>query len=182
MTLVEVLIVSAIISVLAFSISASFLNGMKVWERSKRVVLEEDAIIFFEKLQSDLRNAYPYSKIVFEGGEQYFAFPAHLTAPGLERQPIGKVEYRFDILTKVLIRRTGGYGQALSHDYGPSIPVLKGIDNVRFRYIYLTREGEFPSPAVLDTFPAGLDVEVVFTDAGIQKSITKLINIPIAWH
>jgi prepilin-type N-terminal cleavage/methylation domain-containing protein len=184
MTLIEILIVSAILSLLAYVISASLINGMKIWERSKRAMLEEDVIIFFEKIEHDLRNAYPYSKLSFLGTEKSFAFGIVFPEQAMESesaQTVGKVEYYFDITDKILYRRIAKYGQALKEEYAAGLAVMKGIDDLQFKYVYLTKEGEVSVPQTLDAFPAGIDIQIKFIDTEGEKKMQKLINIPMGW-
>jgi len=57
--------------------------------------------------------------------------------------------------------------------------LVKSLDRVQFRYIYITDHGVNYSDEVLDVIPSEVEVEVEFTDSLGQRVMKKMINIPI---
>jgi len=46
----EVLLVAAMTVVIAITVLGAFTNGLKLWNRSTRLVVETDIAIFFDKM------------------------------------------------------------------------------------------------------------------------------------
>ena len=188
MTLIEILLVLSLVTMISIALYKALRNGLQVWERSRRLVVEEDIAIFFDKMSQDIKNSYLYSKIRFEGTEVNFLFPtivrvtadAHSGAPRGELvDQLGRVHYFFDPQQRTIGKRAANYSQALKNKFGPPQILAQSIDRLKFRYYYRTDQGEVFSPKVLDTLPAGVDVEVLFSDKKGQRSIHKFIDVPI---
>ena len=188
MTLMEILIVISLVAMLSIALYHSVSQGIRIWEKSQRLVIEEDVVLFFDKLSQDLRNSFSYSSIPFEGHQFRLSFPAlvqvSVEKPGRYdkkdyKEQIGKVEYSFDPNKDCVIKKQAGYGQALSEEFSLSQEVLKSVQMVQFRYVYLTAEGEYLSPDVLEVIPASVEVTVEFSDQLGKRELHKLIDIPV---
>lgn len=184
MTLMEILIVISIMGMLSLALYNALSIGIRVWKKSQEIHAEEDLAIFFDKLTQDLHNAYFYSKISFEGGTDYFAFPALVSVQRYDGEEgysdeMGKVEYRFDVAHHAIIRRQADYGQALKKIYGAPRVVSSQISRLSFQYLYRTDDGEKWSSQILDGVIAGIDVEVVLKDSLGERKIRKSIDMPL---
>lgn len=180
MTLIEILIVVSIMSMVSVAIYASLSNGLKVWKRHHELVVEEDIVIFFEKLTQDLRNAFEFSQFEIEGQEQKFSFPTIVQIQMDDEmiQQIGKVEYYFDLLDRSMYRREAQYGQALQEQYGMPVKLIANIQQFMIRFYYITEDGEsvFSSPE--QGLPAGIEIEFKFISKGKERSMRRYIDIP----
>lgn len=188
MTLIEVLVVVSIIALLSFAIYTSLSSGIRVWRRSQNVVLEEDIVLFFDRVSRDLHNAFEYSLIKFEGKEDSMSFATIVQVlpdanSGFSQdeyiEQIGKVEYSFDGNNDILLRKEANYSQAVKEKFAAERPVLRSVERVRFRYIYYTDEGEFLSSEMLKTLPAGVEIEVTFSDTKGKRVMRKFVDIPV---
>ncbi len=188
MTLMEILIVVSLIAMTSVAIYSALSNGLRVWERSQQLVIEEDVAIFFDKFSQDLRNAFRYSMFKFEGGQQRITFPTiiHMLADkrsGLPQkeyvdQP-GKVEYYYDGLEDILYRRQANYSQALNGHFFKKRALIHGVEAVKFSYFYYAEGREIYSPDVLETYPSRVEVEVEFSDKQGKKKMNRFIDIPL---
>ena len=188
MTFVEVLIVISLIAIISLSLYNALSNGLRVWKKTRELVIEEDIAVFFEKLTKDLRNSYPYSQIPFEATENKFAFPtivktiadeaADLPKGELVEQVV-RVQYVYDYNNDTITKSVANYSQALQGTYGSEMVLVRAISKLTFRYIYLTKDGEIKSTEASNVFPSSLEVEVEFFDKGKLKKLRKLIDIPI---
>ena len=187
MTLIEVLIAVSLVTLISIAIYNSLSNGVKIWQRSQRLVIEEDINIFFDKLSQDIRNSFPYSKIKFEGNETSLSFPTmvHTLAdariglsPNEYVEQIGKVEYYFDLTDRGLYRRQANYSQAIYETYQPAIKIIPAIENIKFSYFYQTDKGEEISREALATLPAGIEVKIEFSDKQGRRTMSKFIHVP----
>lgn len=188
MTLIEVLLVVSLVSMISLSLYKGLTTGIRVWERSRVSVKEEDIALFFDKLTKDLHNSYLFTTIVFEGSESRLAFPSIvLTAAGDElglkegelSEQLGRVEYFIDLLDKTIYRRQYNYAQAISQSGPAAIALVPEVESLKFRYYYVTESKELYNSDFLDAIPMGLEVEVQFSDGAGQRSLKKYIDIPI---
>ena len=184
----EMLIVVSLLSLIGLALYKSLANGIKVWERSQRLVKEEDVALFFEKLTQDLRNTYLYSRIKFEGNELGFSFPAYVKTLADARghsprgeyiEQMGRVEYAFDPNKDIIYKRQANYGQALDNHYQPEQVLVRSVERVKFNYFYWTKKEELYSQDVLDVPPSGVEVELEFSDKLGRRSMRKFIEIPV---
>lgn len=189
MTMVEVLLVASMVAMVTLALFNSFVNGIKIWERSRQLVLEEDIAIFLDKFSVDLRNAFDFSKLPAKGSTYKFAFPTliHTLADpraGLPPQEyidqIGMVEYYYDSTANALFRRQANYGQALRDQFGPPYKLAGHIDSVQFHYHYYIDDGEKVSDGILDYVPSAVEIEIGFSyKPGERRVIRKFINVPL---
>jgi prepilin-type N-terminal cleavage/methylation domain-containing protein len=189
MTLIETLIVVSLVGLLGLAIYQSLANGIRIWDRSREIVTEEDVIVFFDKINTDLRNAFFYSKIRFEGGEYRFTFPTLVYTPQDTRisdrsedeyvDQIGKVEYYYDFNEDAVFRRQANYSQALNEQFGEPRKMVGSIGRIKFNYYYLTGDGEIYSTEVYDTIPEGIEIEIEFEDNSGKRIMRKFLDIPV---
>lgn len=186
MTLVEILIVVSVLGMLSLAMFNALSVGLRVWKKAQAVHIEEDIVIFFDKLTADVHNVYLYSKIHFEGDFHAFAFPAmvRIQVEDSNKQPVwneqmGKIKYSYDVNRHAILRWQADYGQALKGLYDEPQILMKGVKALRFHYLYITDEGEKWSDTILEGVMAGIDVEVVLEEAFKERVIRKSINVPL---
>lgn len=188
MTLIEILIVVSLISVTSLALYHALANGLRVWDYSDKLVVEEDIALFVEKLSSDLRNTLYFSKIPFEGDRQSYSFPTiiklrepkdNFSKRALVSEQIGRVFYSYDVSKKAILRRQASYGQALNNEYDAPQTLVGRVESLAFEYIYLTEKEEVISESVLQTVPSALVVEVTFFDQKQKKTFKRTIDVPL---
>jgi prepilin-type N-terminal cleavage/methylation domain-containing protein len=188
MTLVEILIVTSLISLISVVLYHALSNGLRVWGVSQKVVIEEDTALFLEKLSSDLHNTLFYAKLPFLGDHETLSFPtmiklkeedAFSQSPKVSEQ-IGRVQYSYDVSHKTIIRKEADYGQAINNEYGYAQTFVTQVDSLRFNYIYVTEKEQILSENILETMPSAVEVEVTFFENKLKRSIKKTIDIPLA--
>jgi len=188
MTFIEILIVASLISLISMALYNVLSNGIRVWERSRRMVIEEDVAIFFDKLSQDLRNTFYHSKIPFDGNEFRFSFPTMVRTPanagrghsgGEDIHQIGRVEYYYDTIEDKIYKRQANYGQAINERFGQPRLLLSSVEKFRFRYVYLTEDEEVMSDEVLEFLPSSIELEIEFFDDKGKRTMRKLIDVPI---
>ena len=188
-TLVEVLLVVSLMSLITFSIYNAFANGLRVWERGQRLVMEEDIAIFFDKLESDARNSFPYSLIPFSGKETSVSFPSLvrvLVASKTEQgkiaysKQIGQVEYSFDSTKNILYRRESNYSQATQQKFAPGRTILSSVRDVQFKYFFSSAKKGLSKTDLADELPSSIQVAVSYWDAqGNPREMSRLVNLPL---
>ena len=188
-TLIEVLLVSALFSMAGVMIYYSFANGLKLWQRAQVVQKEESIAIFFDRLSKDLRQTLYFSKIKFEGQENLLSFAGFVTTvadpesfrwdEGLIEQ-IGVVNYEFDALGKKVLRRQGGYKEAINQGLLPTQVALKGIDSMKLEFLFKGAQGYERKPTAHELIPSVVDVEIDYKDAYKRpQSIRRMLPVPV---
>ncbi|MBP9854349.1 MAG: hypothetical protein KBD53_05740 [Candidatus Omnitrophica bacterium] len=188
LTLIEILLAVSLTTLMGLSVYHSLTTGINVWKRSQQLNLEEDVLVFLEKLSADLYNSFLFVQIKFEGNEFRIAFPTMVyTAAdkglqledGAYIEQIGKVEYYYDVSENKIFRREANFSQALDERYGEPRLLASSVTNVKFRYFFMTDSGELSSAEILDVLPTGVEIEVEFSDKNGKRSMKKFIEIPV---
>jgi len=182
-TLMEILIGITIFTIIATVIYSSLNAGIRIWNRSNRMIAGlQSARVFFALASSDLRNAIIYDTkgINFEGSPSGMAFMTVVTAAGKEYTQgpeLVKVAYYLDSRTETVKRAVAG--KAKGFDTGKAKPAtlftgVRGKD-FSFEYYYtseFTKTGCEWKDEWADTgkVPAGVRIKV--------KGFTRYIFIP----
>ena len=186
-TFIEMMLVTAIFATLSAAVFTCLSNGIKLWDRGRQLMSEEDTAIFFDRFSSELRNTFRYSRISFEGGELAVSFPTVVWTPadrvsvraneGVIDQ-IGKVRYEFDPEHGTLVRRQANYSQALFDTWGMDEIVIFFVKAVRFHYFYTASKDSQLSVEEGADIPAGVEVELVIHSGKEEKVFKRYIAIP----
>ncbi len=180
-TLIEALLVVSLISLIGLALFHTFSDGMKVWDKSKRLSLEEDIAIFWDKIGYDLQNSFAYSQLPFHGEETrlHFATRVNLLSNDNNQsiQQIGQVEYVFDPARQAVYRRQANYGQALKNNFSTERLLVRQVHSLRFLYYYKEGTDFVFRNKIENTIPRAVSVELEYTDSWGQRSLKKLINL-----
>jgi len=138
-SLVELLIATSIIFLVAAAVYSAFSNGVNVWRRCNiNREVERDIAITLTKTARNLRNTFEFSGIPFEGTDEAVSFPALI-----EGGEVGRVSYFFDDDKKALYKNELSYielyGEPLDTDiqsYGGTVLISDVVD-WEFSYCYL---------------------------------------------
>jgi len=185
-TLVELLIVLAMISIIGLALFTTLSNGIRIWQRLNLAVAQEDINIFFERIARELRNTFEFSTITFQGDCDRIAFAAFVVTPG-SIQPqgtdIGQVTYYYDKINRQLVREHKNYSQLYKGDMGFRQELLKDIDYLRFSYYFYdekAREYLWIETWREDYLPLAVRIELGFDNEQQPNRITRSINLPLA--
>jgi prepilin-type N-terminal cleavage/methylation domain-containing protein len=186
-TFIEIMMVTALFATLSLAIFTCLSNGIKLWERGRQLMSEEDVAIFFDRFSSDLRNTFNYSRISFTGDEYTLAFPTVVWTPadrvsvrapeGLVDQ-IGKVRYAYDPEHGTVVRRQSNYSQALADEGGVDEIVVPAVKALRFYYFYTASRDPNMSVDEGAAIPAGVEVELVVPSGKGEKVFKRYIAVP----
>ena len=99
MTLLELLIATALVAVAALVVAQAFAAGIRVWSRASQLGGHyADAVLALEHLQQDVRNTLPSRQVSFRGGQTWIEIPSLIPEAGnagTGEQP-GLVRYDYD--------------------------------------------------------------------------------------
>ncbi len=148
-TLVEILLVTVILSIMGLSIYNAFNSGIKIWRRIVGNVKQEDVSIFFEKISHDLRNSFQYADIKLEGTEERISFPSMIVSKeqGVLKSELGYVTYFWNTIDNSINRQQIHYSQLYQNarlSYGQANPLARrlvsNLETMTFRYYYYDAE------------------------------------------
>jgi len=189
-TLIEMLLVSALLASLSLAIFLCLSNGLKLWQRTQQAVLQEDVAIFFDKFSGDLRNAFPFSTLAIEGQEYSFAFPTVVwmradrgSARAADEfvDQLGRAQYAFDGAQGVVTRQQANYSQGMRKVWNDAAPqvLLRGAMEVSFKYFYSGRKGDDFSTEAKGGLPSGVEVGVRYKEGQEERTAKRFFPVPL---
>ncbi len=182
-TLIELLLVTVLLSVVSLAMYAVFNNGIKIWQRVNRQLPQEEAVIFLDKFSRDLRNSFKFSTISFSGKETELGFATLLNSQRLQKTTVGRVTYSYDPQAQVLNRQQDDYSQVYSGGEGSSVRSLSNIRSVKFQYCTFDKENKkylWYDEWAKDDFPLAVRIDLEIDDGRQVRKFTQVFGIPVA--
>lgn len=185
-TLMEILLVTVMLSVLSVAIFKAFSNGIKLWAKGNHLVTEADIALFFDKLGEDLRSVPRISGIPFKGIGSQVSFPTIVLTRADERSAraeegmvdqIGAVKYEYDFATRTISRRIANYSEALKEKWQLPTVAAVDIEAVNFRYYFRKLDQTQVKTQTDEGIPVGVMVEIMFTEEGKGRGMRRYFPI-----
>ncbi len=141
-TLVEIMLVAGIMAIIGLAIVSTFSGGLKIFYRMEGYnTVKADVLISIEKMERDLRNAFPYAGMEFIGSSRKVTFPGLIrkfNSDKLPEESLGAISYYLDDsgLTKAFSREEKRYVQAIKKEGRErgSVTRLASIVDLNFKY------------------------------------------------
>jgi prepilin-type N-terminal cleavage/methylation domain-containing protein len=182
-TLVELLIVTAMLGVVSLTVYAIFNNGFKIWQRVNQPLAQEDIDIFLDKWTIDLRNCLKIQGISLTGNKNSLEIPTLVNSAGPNKKTIGKVTYSYQAQAKILNRQQSDFSQLFSGQEGNLTPVLKNVEFFQFEYYYYDPAQKvyfWQDECSNNLMPLAVRVELGSNDQAKNDKLIKTVNIPIS--
>jgi len=180
-TLIELIVVTAILGVVIGVIGACLAGGIRVWDSARTFnTLERDALIGLAMMEKDLMNELPIHAIAFEGAPDSVKLPALLrTAEGMA---VGSVEYSFDEHDRTLVRRERSCeGADLRTER-----LMENLKNIALTYFSLQKGDDKNAKvtwkemdAPVTNFPGKVVVALLLSDADRKFEITRTVILAV---
>jgi hypothetical protein len=182
-TFMELIIVSVLGCVIGLAIYAQFNNGLKIWQRVRFPLANEDINIFLDKFGLDLTNCFRFQGIGFSGGQKSLAFASLVASPRLKVKTVGRVLYSFDAGNKVLARELSDFSDIYSGHEGFLRQSISRVKSLSFKY-YAFDDGEkkyvwLEEWLMPETLPLAVRMELKLDDAN-ETELSKTVSIPVA--
>lgn len=183
-TLVELLLVAAMLGAVGLTIVATFAGGLKIFNRMESyTAAKADVLLALEKMERDLRNTFPLKGMDFVGDAKRMTFPAvrkDLTGKAQAQGALGSVSYYRDDSgdERVLSREEKIYVRAVkkeSSGHG-DIAALTPIEDIRFQYFSYDPEAEAYS--WVNAWDKSKEREDQEEDGKAVKNVTALEDRP----
>jgi len=135
-TLIELILVTAILSVTGLAVYGTFASGISIWKTITQESACEDINIFFEKISFDLRSSFKLTGLRFRGGENKVSFPVKIKTSGDDgiKNSIGEVTYSYDWRKRTLNKRQATYGEAYRKKSGKKSILQEEVSSLNFQY------------------------------------------------
>jgi prepilin-type N-terminal cleavage/methylation domain-containing protein len=179
-TLIEMLLVIAVVSVISLAIYATLNNGLKLWQKANRQLPEEDLNIFLDKFTVDLRNSFKFTGIDFSGAPFRMEFPTLVSSQALRSRSVGRVGYGYEPGSGVLIRAQQDFSQAYTAESRP-LPVLSNIKSLKFQYYVYDKEKKeylWLEEWAKEGLPAAVRIELEMGYDSQDNKFIKTVSIP----
>ena len=180
-TLIELIIVVAMLSVVSLAVYAVFSSGTKIWDRLNRKAPEEDVNIFFDKFVTDLKNGFKFTGIDFLGSENKLEFPTLVYSPRLDKETVGKVVYSYDYASDTLNREQRDFSHVYNEENGPVTLSLNEITALRFQYYFYdekTKDYFWLDEWFEEKPPLAVMIELELNADKQKVKFTKTVTIP----
>jgi len=180
-TLLELIISGALIFLVSITVYSVFASGISVWKRANQARSAGYGLrLLADKLGVELRNAFRFSSIPFEGKQDSIAFA------GLIDNQVGRISY-FLNEEDTFCRRLQSYPDVFKKgESGKYELLLPGVSKLRFSYCYLdnaTGDYKWKDEWVKeeqDTIPRAVKIELTYKIKPEEESkFIKTIFIPI---
>ncbi len=182
-TLVELLIVTALLAVVSLAIYATFNNGIKIWQKINEQAAEEEPDIFFEEFVLDLRNAFKFSGCNFSGKEKELEFITFVSSPRMHKNTVGKVIYFYDPQSKIISKSSLDYSQIYEGSAGTAQQLARNVESLRFQYYFYdkgTKEYFWLDEWSKNGLPLAVRMELSLGQARQNSEFVKTVSIPVS--
>ena len=184
-SLIELLIVAALIPVISFAIYFSFRSSTELWKRLVQEIPEEEIAIFNWRSEGDFRQAFHYSAVPFFGSEEEVSFACYIhTDPHLGGDHgIGQARYFYDSDKKLIVREEKNVSQLYAQKGYSSKVLLQHIESFQLSFLFKDREenkfkwrGDWP---VSEKYlPIAVQFNFTQDQSGTLRSVNKVFEIP----
>ncbi len=193
-TLIELVLVTAILAVIGMAVYGTFSNGLNIWVKVTEESVNEDIYLFFEKISVDLRNSFKLTGLRFKGGKTKVSFPSKIKYKGEDglENTIGEITYYIDRKKKTLMRREANYSEVYRKKPGFVRILSENISSLQFKY-YVYEEkykkyawvtdwqlsDEFFGEVVEETLPLVVKIEIGIPGEKGEQKFVKTVQLPM---
>ena len=196
-TLVELLISVAIVSLVGVAIYSVFANGVNAWRKgTENKSYARNIRLSSEKLGRELRNAFKFSEIAFEGTDDSIQFAGLISVQseydedeeeGEEkgeqfRYELGRIAYFYDRKEDALCKEEKTFPQTVAQEeIEDGEVVIANVREIEFSYCYLDNAtGSYEwkddwDKEEQDTIPLAVKLEMTFKN---KDKFSKTVFLP----
>ncbi|MBU3933418.1 MAG: type II secretion system GspH family protein [Candidatus Omnitrophica bacterium] len=193
-TFIELLISITIISLVGVAVYSVFANGITAWRRgNKNRTYARNIRLTTEKVARELRNAFEFSNIAFEGTEDSIMFPALIAVESESGEgetethyEIGRLAFFYDKKEDALCREEKAYGEVFEEEeIGKGEALIRHLRKLEFEYCYLDNAtGTYKwkedwKKEEQDSIPQAVKIKMVFKKKAGRHDFEKTVFIPM---
>ncbi|MFH0731467.1 MAG: type II secretion system protein GspJ [Candidatus Omnitrophota bacterium] len=181
MTLMEMLIVTIILSVISTAIYSTLSSGLKIWHKLNKPVEEEDLVIFFERFSSDIKTSFKFTGIDFKGKSQGLEFAALVNSPALGKRSVGRITYSYDAYKNILNRQEADYSLAYQRKGSSSKQAIAKVKYLKFEYYFYdetAKKYNWAQDWRDEKLPLAVRIILELKNGATEEKLTRTVNIP----
>jgi hypothetical protein len=193
LTFVEMVLATAMVSIIAIAVYGMIANGLKVWLIVNQESPQIDSTLLFEKMDLDFKNAVCFKGIEFSGNQTSVCF-ACVSGTAVSNngfnQGIGEVKYYYEQSSRSFNRQYIDYEQLSASKQPESRSLINNINNGVFKYYFFDQQKKaflwsniWPPesfvPGDNQALPLAVQVSMVIGSEKTLTTLTKTLNIPI---
>jgi len=203
-TLVELLVITAILGMIAMAVVSGFASGLRVYQRVQGYEgFQNDVLLALEKMERDIRNTMDFNEIKFIGDRKSVSFAglvASTDRKGKQAMKPGRILYYLAGVKDMLFREEQHYPRAISDEIRKGKGARKALvqlKSARFSYYYFDsdekeykwkdswkpddEEGDEEEESEKDKgIPLGVKIVLEFTDGANDVEFGRTVFIPVA--
>ena len=182
-SLLELLLVTALLPLISFAIFANFSSGVRLWKTLNQESPQEDIRIFYQKVSQDFMNALNYTDISFTGDKDRVTLATRIDADpklGGDRG-IGRVSFYYDARERAIFKDEENMSQIYKEAPPRKVLLIKGVGSFEVNYFFVhsmdktcTWDNEWTPKK--DVLPVA--VRFIFDREGAEKT-TLTFFIPV---
>lgn len=180
-TLIELLIVSALMAVVSLAIFGVFNSGIRIWQRMHKEMTNEEVNIVLSKFTRDVSNGLKFSAIHFSGDNEGVRFATLLYSPQLEKRTVGQVSYICRL--GALERGEKDFSQLYTGTEGSLKPILKNLEFCKFAYYAYdkeTKDYSWKESWAEEQMPLAVRIELGYKDETGTHAFIRTVSIPVS--
>lgn len=179
--MVELLIVTVILSVTALALYFTLSSGLRIYRRVSLDSADQELAFFLDKFAFDIRNSLVFSGIDFTGTDTKVSFPALVYSQGMRERSAGQVEYYYDSKDAGVFRLQRDIWQVSNKKDGDSKKVLNNVKKFNLQYyVYDKDKKEYVWEDEFSDDKPLVSVRLAFGFEEDPRTIVKGVNIPIS--
>lgn len=182
-TFIEMIIVTAMLSVISLAVYKSIDSGAKIWHSVNKQMTGVDLNIFFDKFSTDLKNSFKFKGLKFLGTNDSFEFATLVDSAELGKRTVGKVIYTFDHGAGTLSRERRDFSNIYNNTIGYTQQSLENLRSVRFTYYHYDTEYKKYLWLVewnKKGLPLAVRVELELEENEKTSKFSKTVSIPVS--
>ena len=180
------LIAASLIAMMGLAIYAAFARGVAVWELGNKTDKQEREIRFaLDKIATELRNSFDFSRVVFGGTKGQVTFSTYIDTGAATEKPRaepGKVTYFFDSARNTLFRIQERYVDFFQEERPQPKELISRLADFEIGYYYFDAVkstcGWMDSWEDRNGFPLGVRISLKANCGGEEKSFVKTVYFP----
>ena len=188
LTLVELLVVVALMALIAGTVGATFAGGFRVWERLQAHGTQAQWIaLAFDQFRRDVRALRQFTPIQLAGDYDTLSFPSVVplgTVGEMDVEEMGRIGYFFDSARQRLCRSLQPYRLARrARVRDACAPVLTQVERLRFSYYGVQPDDHtlgWSSAWSSKQPPMAVKLEMRYADPATQQRRTDSLVVPLS--
>ena len=181
--MIEMAVAAAMVGLLGLAIFAAFNNGVRVFQRVKQPLVQEDLAVFLSKFTADVHNSLAFSRLQPVYAGSHLELVTQVKSPKLRSYSVGKVIYTYDPGSSTFFRQQYDMSDLYTQGAPGVSQAIAQVSALKFSY-YVFDEQKNEDVWVDDYtktgFPQAVRLELDIGDGKDATKVTKTVTVPVS--